>query len=230
MKLTTTHLTNDKGGGANSFNTASISPLPNHLIIAVVLHQASDTGSPAANQPSISGCGLTWTLIATQQNTTDSTQRVSVFKASGAAVSGQLTISFGGQTQMSAFWGVTQFNFANTTGSNAANAIVQSATKSENTTDPMSMTLTLSAFENNDNAIFAACIGPDTLTLPSGFTNIFTDTQDLGPDNSVRACWKDSPSTSTLFTSTGSGAGVSTGLAIEIRRSTNYGSGIAVMF
>lgn len=220
LEVTTTHLTNGKGGGATSFNTASISPSSNKLIICTVFSQVNSGG---ANEPTMSGNGLTWTKITTQANTSDNNQRITAFRAMGAPTAGAATIDFGGQTTTSVFWGIEEFGNVEVSGAAGANAVVQSTTKSENNGDPMSMTLTLSAFGSTKNATYAAMIGPDTTTQPAGFTSIFTDTQDLGPDNNVAACWKAGNSTSSIFTSTGTGANVATGLAFEIKFAINQG-------
>jgi hypothetical protein len=214
MAVVQTLLTNGKSGGVTSVNTASITPSEKKLILAVVM---SDNNSGGNTNPTMSGNNLTWVQVITKQNATNTNQRISLFRAMGdGPATGAATIDWAGQTQTSIFWGIIEFSPVNNSGSNGAGAVVQSTSKDENTTDPMSMTLTLSTFGSNDNATFAAMIGPDNITDPAGFTRIFGDSQDLGPDNNVAAVFKASPNTSTTFTSTGGGAGVSTGVACEI--------------
>lgn len=213
--MTATLLTNGKGGGAASFNTASITPPARKLILAVVMNNNNAGGS---NEPTMSGNGLTWVRVATKQNAHDTNQRITLLRAMGGSpTTGVATIDFGGQTTTSAFWGIAYVNPTDQSDANGAGAIVQSVTEDENTTDPMSMPLILSTFGNVNNATFAACIGPDGPATPSGFTSLFSDSQDLGPDNSVNAVFKDGSSTTTTFTSSGGGAGVATGVACEIK-------------
>lgn len=222
-EITTSHLTNSKGGGATSFLTASVTPRPGELVVVTVLQNMSP-GTP--NEPTISGCGLTFEKIVTVVNSIDSSQRVTSFRAMGdAPTAGQITIDCGGQTQTSIFWSVDLFANVNRSLTEGEGGIVQSTSKSENNGDPMSMTLTLSTFGDAKNATFAAMIGPDTIATPSGFSAIFSDDQDLGPDNNVKAVFKAGNSTSTVFTSTGGGANVATGIAFEIRYRKPSGGG-----
>jgi hypothetical protein len=223
LSISSTLLTNGKSGGATSFTTTSIAPSSNKLILAVVF---SDLSSGTGNEPTMSGNGLTWVKVVTQLNSSSSTQRITLFRAMGAPTAGAATIDFSGQTVTSVFWGIIEFSPVDLTGGNGAGAVVQSTSQSANSADPMSMTLSLSTFGNTANAAFAAIIGPDTPSTPSGFTSLFADTQDLGPDNSVRAVFKSSPATNIAFTSTGSGAGVATGLACEIKFATYGGAGV----
>lgn len=221
--ITTSHLTNGKSGGATSFLTASITPRAGELVIVTVFQNMSP-GTP--NEPTVSGCGLTFEKIVTVVNSVDLSQRVTAFRAMGdAPTTGQLTINCAGQTQTSIFWGVELFANVNRSLTEGEGGIVQSTSKSENNSDPMSMTLTLSAFGDAKNATYAAMIGPDIIATPSGFTSIFSDDQDLGPDNNVKAVFKAGNSTSTVFTSTGGGANVATGIAFEIRYRKPSGGG-----
>lgn len=211
--ITATLLTSGKGGGSTSFNTSSISPKQNRLLIIAIMED-SDSLNPA--QPTVSGNGLTWELIRTQVNSSDNKQRISLFRAQGPQpTAGQVTINSSNSIQ-SIFWAITEFNFVKR-GSNGSNAIVQSNSQSANTTDPLNMTITLNAFADTvKNLCLAAIIGPDSPSLPSGFTNLYLDNQDLGPDNNVRVCYKIGNTTSINFTSTGSGARVATGIACEV--------------
>ena len=217
MNVSVTHLTNDNTGGSTSFTTASITPPSNQLVIVTVAQNlAGGDGSPVPT-PSVSGCNMTWQLIGTRLNSTDDQQRISIFRGMAAnPTTGALTI----QTTFSStscFWSVDSFRPTAKNGSNGSGAVVQYGTASADTTDPLNMTISLSTFGNSKNATFAAVISPDTASTPSGFTKIVSASQDLGPDNKFGVYFKTSPATSMNFTATGSGAGVSTGIAAEIK-------------
>lgn len=215
--ITTSHLTNGKSGGASSFGTASISPGSNKLLICTVFAQV---GSGVCNLPTVTGCGVTWTNFIDNPNSNNTDQRIMSYRAKGAPTTGALTIDFS-ETTTSVFWTVDEFNFVDTTGTNGANAILQTNSQDRNSADPMTMAFSLPSFGDSKNATYCAMIGPDTISGPSGFDTIFTDNQDLGPDNNVKAAWKAGNDTAPTFTSTGGGANEACGLAFEIKYALN---------
>lgn len=156
--------------------TSSISPTSNNLILAVVHSRTSITAEP--NQPTISGCGLTWVAIASvyYDTTSSSRKKLTVFRALGTASSGALTADFGGQTQTHVSWAVDEVSGMDTTGTNGSGAIVQYATNQDETISSATITATLSAFSSSTNAAYGA-FGQDNFiqtgpTVGSGFTSL----------------------------------------------------------
>lgn len=169
MAIAFNHLTNGSSAtDASSYSTASVSPASNALVLAWVITNRS--GVSAA--PTCSGNGLTWTQVATITFNTIASpnRRLTLFKALGASPSaGAVTFDFGGNTQLNALWGVSEFSSVNTT-----TPVVQSAT---NATDSANgLTVTLAAFGSATNAAFG-CFSNNNfgggMTPGAGFTEIF---------------------------------------------------------
>lgn len=173
---------------ATSFLTASVTPAANtqHLLS---VSTGNNTGAITA--PTVTGCGLTWTVVGDQQS---GNNRTTVFRASGASpTTGALTIAYGGVTQGNCAWRLVAFLNANT----GAPVQTNTGTGSGLTT----ATLTLAAPVAARSIVFAAynqattsspvtagsgydLIGDQTLTNPSSpstrLTNEWSD--DLGSD------------------------------------------------
>ncbi len=166
--------------GASSYNTASVSPGANRLQLLTV---ASRTGITAnSNQPTVTGCGLTWVAIATvvYDDTSSSRKRVTLFRALGASPSsGALTIDFGGQSQTHCQWNLDESASGfDTSGTNGSGAIVQSVTNKDSAGTATTLTGTLAAFGSANNATYGACVNggaSSSLTQGSGFTKIADD-------------------------------------------------------
>src|SRR5205085_3732552 len=174
MAVAASNLTqgNDRGVGGSSFNTASITPTANRLILATV---TSRHASADPNHPTLSGCGLTWVEVASDNyDNTGSQKRVTVFRAMGASPStGAVTIDFAGQCQSDCVWTIDQLSGMDTSGTNGSGAGVQSATNQDRTGSGTSLTTTLAAFGSANNATYGACAvgkGTGTSTAGSGFS------------------------------------------------------------
>jgi len=191
---------------ASSYDTASITPGANKLVLAWIENSAATPGTPT-----LSGNGLTWVQVATLLF--DSLgRRLTLFRAMGAAPSaGAVTIDFSGATQTGCGWSIVEFGDVDTSGSHGSGAIVQIATGSS--TSPL--TITLAAFASADNAT-AAGYAKDTtgaFTPGEGFSIIGTDSNTL-PDARIMSQWKDTADTS-VDASFASGA--ASGIAVEIK-------------
>lgn len=71
---------------------------------------------------------------------------------SATPVQGIITIDFAGQTETGAAWSIVQYTGMDTTGVNGSGAIVQSVTNSTGGANATSLTVTLAAFSNANNA------------------------------------------------------------------------------
>lgn len=191
----------------NSYNTASVSPGAGRLILACV---ANNDASGGPDTPTVSGASMTWTQAATQ---TMGQRRVTVFHSySTSPGSGALTISFG-STQNDCLWTVIEWRGLKTTGTNGADAIIQSA---GNTVTGTTLTVTLSSFAHQKNATFGFMYLNDifgvNVSPGSGFTELVDH---VGSAHTINAEWKNSNDTSVDWTNTNSKDMV--GLALELR-------------
>lgn len=173
---------------ATSYATASISPTANRLVLLAVAN-AVTSGTP--NAPTATGASMTWTQVTT---VTTTQTRLTLFRAlSSSPGSGAITIDFAGQTQTSCQWQISQFSGVITSGTNGADAIVQSATNNGTGT---SGTTTLAAFGSTFNGCYGAfrISANETVTVGSGFTELNQVGTTEG--NRLQTEWKNSNDTS----------------------------------
>lgn len=138
---------------ASSFNTASVTPGANDLILVWI---ASNVSLPT----SVTGNGLTWVQITSIGN-------FSVWRSMGASPStGAITINFGG-AQAEIDWIVVDYTGTDTSGTNGSGAIVQSNTNSS--ASASSLTVTLTNAIGSGNAVAAMfSIGTQGATMTAG--------------------------------------------------------------
>lgn len=195
-----THLSTDGSAtGAASYETASISPVANKLVLVAV----SSVRVPGSAAPTVSGCNMTWTQVRTQLSE-DGNRRVTVLRGvSASPTPGTLTIDFGGQGQLRCGWSINQFTNTDIGGTNGADAIVQSA-GAKHANDDVARTnliVTLGAFSNVDNATYGAIrtifnAGP---TVGSGFAELGLKAN-YGGNDSIQTEFKDTNDTSVDWT------------------------------
>ncbi len=199
MAVSATNLTHGEGGtGFTSKATASISPSAGKLyLISITSKKAGQT----TNVPTVTGCSLTWVQVNTVNTTVGQGCRTTVVRAMGTPTTGTLTIDWAGQSQDRAAWSVDEFSGVVTTGSNGADAVVQSNTNQGS--GVTSLTVTLSTFGSSGNAAFGtiSAIGPPAWTVGSGFTELanqgtaesgieveFKNSQDTSVDWTFTSC------------------------------------------
>lgn len=218
MAVSISNLTNgeDSDGGSSS-TTASVTPSSNALELLTVYSRTGISTNP--NQPTVTGNSLTWVAIATviYDDSSSSRRRITLFRALGASPSsGTITIDFGGQAQTDVGWSLDQATGTDTSGTNGSGAIVQSATNLDTGTSSTSLTVTLSAFGDSNNATFGAFSagGSEVQTVGSGFTQL--SNRVLASANiSGLTEWKTANDTSVDYTvAAGEQMG---GIAIEIK-------------
>lgn len=201
--------------GATSYNTASVSVVAGRLYLLTV---RSDSGAATvANTPTVSGAGQTWTQVGTQLNSANNRRRVTMFRAMpGANNSGALTISFGGQTQQNVDWIVDEITGVSTTGTNGANAIVQTVV-GEDTGTGTSFSLTLAAFVRASNGVYAAVNVPAAaapINNEAGYTE--TAESNVGTTGNLEAEFKATSDTTPSWTYAGS-VGTFGAIAVELQ-------------
>lgn len=239
MAITYTQLTSDSGNTgyftAPPYITASISPAANKLILLTVWTFATTASTPFFDPTSVTGNGLTWTLVAGQDHfpddpnfpTTGMHSRVSVYRAVGSSpTTGAITIAYTGTQPDGCAWSVTQFTGADVTGTNGANAIVQAVTKQSAPTWPATaLSMTLATLGNASNATFGAFAGPwdsatasaaIVMTPGSGYTK-------LSSGGAIWSYWMNEvklPGSTTVNCTCSPSAQDLGGVAIEIKAAT----------
>lgn len=166
MAITASNLTtNGSASSGTTYSTASITPITGALVLVSI---SSATFTPTV---SIAGCNITWTQVDTVVN---DQARLTVFR--GLAVSpttDTIDLTFSSSAER-VTWSVDQFKSIDTSNAGAA-AVVQSAT--DNSNNATTLTATLSAFGNINNATFGA-IGTNgqsdlsAVTPGTGFTEL----------------------------------------------------------
>lgn len=215
MLITATNLTSG-GSSATSatYDTASITPLANNLIL---LSCATDKGSATAPTFTASGCSLTWVEIVNELDSTNA-RRISVFRALGSPSTGVVTITKSASTA-NCEWSVDQLTPVDLTGTNGSNAIVQNAVATVAAAN--SLTATLSAFGNTNNATFGAIFmnSQPNITQGTGFSILGSTIAGSGKLNTQ---WRNTNDTTVDWTWDGGGL-VAVGIALEIKQANPSG-------
>jgi hypothetical protein len=169
--FTTLLSSNGTNADQSSYTTASLAPTASRLVLAMVLSQ-SVSGTP--NSPTLSGGGVsTWTEV---DNILLSSRRMTVFRAltGGSPTSGSVTIDFAAQTQTSCIWQFVEIEDCLLSGTNGADAVVQSDDYSN--TSGVALTLTLpGAWAGIDNRgiAFYFCAGTSvTFTSDASYAEL----------------------------------------------------------
>ncbi len=108
----------------SAYTTTVYQPAPNSLVLAVVINTKTST----PDTPTFAGNGLTWVPIGTTNFNTLAapTERITMFRAQGPApTSTGATADFGGKTQTGCIIQVLEFQGADATAANGANALIQ---------------------------------------------------------------------------------------------------------
>lgn len=216
MAVSATNLTaggDNTLGGVASYTTASISPSANALVLLSVTKAVSTSTEPTT--PTVSGNGLTWVLVNASyyDNSSSSRRKIFLFRAMGASPSaGAVTVTNGENAYGG--WTIDEFTGVDTSGTNGSGAIVQSAVNQVTDNSASTLTITLSAFGNVNNATFSNFSEADTahsITPGTGFTQLAETS--VGTVNFSQ--WKSSNDTSVDITS--SDVFIGGGVAVEIK-------------
>lgn len=152
-------------GDLTSYTTGSITPAVGSIQFLFV----SNTRLSAPTLPTVTGAGRTWTQMSggTAVSAGDDRRVTGFFAISGAPSTGVLTIDFGGVTQTGCLWSISESTGHSTTGT-----VVQTATNDR--VGVSSITVTLGAFSNVENATIGAMVkGSSGGTAPgTGYTEI----------------------------------------------------------
>lgn len=170
MTITATTLDFDGYQSGNAVSTtSSITPASNTLILLCV-GTAIFFGTP--NQPTVSGCGMTWHLLKTQQYNGNSSRLSVFYSMSASPTTDSLTIDWAAQTQDTFTFQTIQWDGVLTSGVDGADALGVAVSNSASSATP---NVTLATFADPANATFgftnnASDVG--FVTPGTGFTEI----------------------------------------------------------
>ena len=224
-------LTSGNTTSTSSAVTASVTVPANTLVIVSVFSGAFKT---TPNTPTLSGAGSTWTQINTGLA---GSSRTSMFRTLGGGGTGAITIDFGGQTQTDVLWTVSELTGTKTTGTNGADAIVQSVVVAgSGSSFPFGVTNSLASFASALNyaygftGVLFSTTTPPGLSAGSGYTAVSepyivadkNDGMDLiaNSPNTLAPSW-------TWLTLNDTGALIS--IAVELAASTGATSGFVFL-
>ena len=138
----------------SSYATPACQPAPNALVLVTIIN----TKASAPDIPTFSGNGLTWVQIGTSNFNTlaNPTQRITMFRAQGASPAlGPGIADFGGATQSGCIIQIVEFQGADASAANGANALVQTNLNGRDATANPSVAYTSPALPKT-NALFWA--------------------------------------------------------------------------
>jgi len=202
--ITAKHLTTGNStSDTDSFSTDSISAGKDKLILIFFLGRET-VGNSTPNVESVSGLGLDWEEVETLAHHASIVRRISLYRAMGNPSSGSITVDWDRSCNQHS-WTVVEFDRVDKSGSNGENAIINSASNTEN--GETSLSVSLESFSSENNATFGACYGDDPITEGDGFTELgYYDAGSYSPQSQ----WKNSPDTTVDWTlgSTARSAGI----------------------
>lgn len=203
-----------------SFATASVSPTSGRMVyVGVGTIQTSGAEASAAAPSGLSGNGLTWTKVHEEVSTVTGVAS-SVWRAKAdSPSSGAITITFAANKAFAA-WSVIEVDGADTSGTNGANSVVQSAGAQADSGSATSAPVTLSTFADAGNGavgfFFHVGIGSTpTATADTGWTELNEATNFEGAGYGSQSQWR-SDNDTTVGPSWSVG-GYSRGIALEIK-------------
>lgn len=174
MAITITGLTTDSSTASGPYTTASVSPGANRLVEVDVITLTFAFSTPPT--VSLSGNSLTYVEVATVIFGDDSgSQRITRLRAMGGSPSGgAITITTSGASCIGCIWSVKEADGVDTTGTNGSGAYVQTVTNRTTGASPNSLTGTLSALSDANNATSAVFCndGGENISPDTGYTEI----------------------------------------------------------
>lgn len=204
---------------SSSFNSDSFTPTANDLVLAWI-YTISATADATPTATSFLG-PLTWTMVGSIDDQGNGTglRRLTLFRAmSTTSALSSVTFDYAAQTQTGAAWSIVQYGGVDTSGTNGAGAVVQSALGHVSGT-ATSLTVTLGAFGSASNATAGGFGMPlNTAGLPavgSGYTATGQRNQST-PNLSMGSEFLASNNTAVNMTSAASSVPW-TGIAVEIK-------------
>ncbi len=192
MVSATNLITDGSETAGTTFTTASITHASNQLVLASFGWAQTVPGTPSA-----AGNSLTWVQVGS--TVVSGSRAYAMFRAMGSPTTGTLvfTITGGTNTQSRADWSVDEFANVDTSGANGANAVVQSA--SALSASANSLSVTLAAFANANNATYGSTFedASNAITKGASFTELG---QKNNPNTSFESEWTSGNQTTVNWT------------------------------
>lgn len=177
MAITAVNLTASTGFTAQSYNTASVSPGANRLLLLACV--AGTAGGTNPITPTVTGNGLTWVQVGSvNYDASGTTDRATLFlfRSMGAAPSsGVITIDWTTSvTLANAAWALAEFDGVDTSGTNGSGAVIQPTTNSTIAATSLVVTLPGAFGDAANNAAYGAFShqNNEATTPGSGFTEL----------------------------------------------------------
>lgn len=164
---------------ATSFTTASVTPAANQVVLICI----GNTATSGAPPTSVTGNGITYTMIVAKSSGTKS---CSIWwGASGSPAAGTITIDFGGVSQATCFHDVEQL-----TSADQSNPVVQSQTGS-GTGTAGSLSSALAAFRDaaNDAGFYIVVHASNESTTAAGSWTQLFNASNSGPAMTRETAW-----------------------------------------
>lgn len=230
MAITASNLTSGLSGtDTQSYDTASVSPGANRLILVAVAIRNYNFGG--AGTVTLSGNGLTFVQVTSvdYSNVASSKSRLALFRAMGASPSaGAITISISGASNSACAWSVDEFDGVDTSGTNGSGAVVQNNTCATDDADP-APSITLSALgDAANNAVFACFSNAQNRYLTP--TTDYTELADQAGNNCCIETHYKIPGTTSLSASGYSNFDDAAGIAVEIKAAAGGGGIVVPLF
>jgi hypothetical protein len=233
MAITQASLTSGTSGtNGLSASTASVTPTANRLVIVVAFGGAV-TPANATDPSGVSGNGITYSRLASRNNTTSFGLNTSIWRGMSASPSaGAITITYP-NTQDLFIWSVFELAGINTGGTNGSSAVNSNTATNQDITGTLtSLTATLAAFGSANNGAISAQINAKvagtlaTATPDTGWSEIHDLALNSGSfDFALETQWRASNDTSA--TQTWSVAGAIQVVAAEIVAASTFSAGWA---
>jgi hypothetical protein len=167
MSIFATNLDHGSPSGVSTIITNSVTIAPNALVLVSVA-AADSTSLPTVT--SITGAGQTWTLVATETDSTPDVM-VAVFRALGTGGSGALTITLSATPQQGSGYSVDQFTGVLTSGTNGSGAVHQAIAANDGGTAVPTPTITLSTLQTGSVTFGAFGAGTfNSISAGSGYS------------------------------------------------------------
>jgi len=162
VSLTVTQLTSSiDGTDQSSYTTASITPTQGRAVILNIEQRIAVGVAGGPGTPTVSGCGLTWTLEKRVTSSGGTPNRAaSVWLGTGVATSGTVTIDCNGETHTHVGWSIQEISEFWT--------IHQAVSANDGGVLGTTATVTLGALASRNNVALAWAVVTSSLTITVG--------------------------------------------------------------
>lgn len=212
-QLSITNLTSGVQGSASNYNTGSVTPLANQIMLVTVSSNVT-SGSPNVPTPTLTGWTFHQVATVTGGPFSTNVDRITLFVGVGSG-NGAINIDFASQTQNRMGYVVDQINHTPLTGAGGANAIQQSTALNQHSSG---FNVSLSAFNNINNGTYVVTTKDAVNTVVPGgsLTKIAEQEVSGSPNWGIASMFQPTNNTNPTGTFAGSGGDDVETIAAEI--------------